>query len=561
MAPRTPALELAVTLACILLWSGTLSAQDQTGLVHVTIATTLGDITAEIYVDRAPVTAANFLDYVDDGVFDGGTFYRSVRPDNQPNDSVRIEVIQAGPDPSMRPRLRPAIPLERTNVTGLSHLDGALSMARGGPDSARSSFFICIGEQAALDFGGNRNLDGQGFAVFGRVTSGMDIVRRIQMSEVDAQRLVEPVLMTSIRRVRSRPSTRTLARIQARLDSLAENTAIPGVTLGLAFADGTSVGLASGWADTIADRPMRPDDRMLQGSVGKTYFGAVALQLVAEGRLDLDARLIDYLGDEAWLDRVPNSAEVTVRQLMSHTSGIVRYEFNPAFLQDLVSDPMRTFTPMDRLAYLFDVEPPFEAGEGWEYSDTNFILVAMLIERITGSTAYGEIRRRVLDPLRLGETAPSDRPEVPGLANGYAGANNPFGAFDATIEDGRLAFNPQFEWGGGGFASTAEDLALWVRHIHEGRAFDASLLGQARTGTPAPLGPEATYGLGVIMMRLPTGTAWGHSGFMPGYRTEAYYFPERGIGVALQINTSDGSALPESPLRILDGIVELLASS
>jgi len=91
--------------------------------------------------------------------------------------------------------------LERTSLTGLSHVDGALSMARGAPDSARSSFFICIGDQPSLDFGGNRNLDGQGFAVFGRVTVGMEVVRRIQIGEAVAQRLVEPVPIDSIWRM------------------------------------------------------------------------------------------------------------------------------------------------------------------------------------------------------------------------------------------------------------------------------------------------------------------------------------------------------------------------
>ena len=210
MLLQAPAWSVSA-VALLVVWSlgapcdGT--AQTGADVVTVTIATTYGDITAEIYVERAPLTAENFLRYVDDRVFDDGTFYRSVRLDNQPNDSVRIEVIQAGPDRSEGDRRRPPIPLERTSLTGLSHFDGALSMARGGPDSARSSFFICIGDQPALDFGGNRNLDGQGFAVFGRVTSGMDVVRRIQMGEVEAQRLIEPVVITSIRR-RQSPRTR-----------------------------------------------------------------------------------------------------------------------------------------------------------------------------------------------------------------------------------------------------------------------------------------------------------------------------------------------------------------
>ena len=170
-------------------------------IVVVRIETAKGDITAEIYVDAAPVTAENFLAYLADGLFDRGRFYRSVRMDNQPNDSVRIEVIQAGVDRSMRARLRAAIPLERTRDTGLSHVDGALSMARGGPDSARASFFICINDQPSLDFGGHRNPDGQGFAVFGQVVDGMDVVRDIQTGTVDGQQLVESVVIERVRRV------------------------------------------------------------------------------------------------------------------------------------------------------------------------------------------------------------------------------------------------------------------------------------------------------------------------------------------------------------------------
>lgn len=176
----------------------------------VVIETSKGDITAEVYVERAPRSAANFLEYVDDRVFDGGSFFRSVRTDNQPNDSVRIEVIQGGPDgASVQDRLRPPIALERTRDTGLRHVDGALSMARGGPDTGRSQFFVCIGDQPSLDFGGHRNLDGQGFAVFGRVMEGMDVVRAIQAGAVEAQRLVEPIQIERIRRAgRTMPAGR-----------------------------------------------------------------------------------------------------------------------------------------------------------------------------------------------------------------------------------------------------------------------------------------------------------------------------------------------------------------
>jgi D-alanyl-D-alanine carboxypeptidase len=349
------------------------------------------------------------------------------------------------------------------------------------------------------------------------------------------------------------------ATLQTRLDSLLEATDIPGVTLGVALADGSHFGIAAGQSDTASHRPMRSDDRMLQGSVGKTYFGAVALQLLAEGVVNLDAPVSTYLGELPWFGRIPNSGDVTVRQLMNHTSGIVRYEFNPAFLEDLTADPMRTFTPEQRLAYLFDAEAPFAAGQGWDYSDTNYILVAMIVESVTGNAAYDEIQTRLLDPLALRNTVPSDRPDVPGLVQGYAGPENDFGGFDEMVVNGRLAINPQFEWGGGGFASTTEDLARWVRDIHEGRAFNPVLLDQVRTGVEAPLGPEGQYGLGVIMMELPVGTAWGHSGFMPGYRTEMYYFPEYEFGLALQINTSDGAAIGGPLGRVVNDLADVVA--
>lgn len=167
-------------------------------VVSVRIETSLGPMEAELYPDRAPVTVENFLRYVEAGLYDGGRFFRTVHDDNQPNDSIRIEVIQGGMNRERRSERFPAIALERTSVTGLSHLDGTLSMARAGPDTAGSDFFICIGDQPELDFGGARNPDGQGFAAFGQVTSGMDVVRAIQAQPANGQRLVEPVRILSM---------------------------------------------------------------------------------------------------------------------------------------------------------------------------------------------------------------------------------------------------------------------------------------------------------------------------------------------------------------------------
>ena len=158
-------------------------AQTPTAPVIVIFETELGNITMEIDVARAPISAANFLKYVDGKLYDDGQFIRSVRPDNTLRHDVEIQVVQFWINPSRNSERLPPIPLERTSVTGLKHVDGALSMARGGPDSARDSFSIMVGDQPTLDFGGARNADGQGFAVFGRVTGGMDVVKKIHASK------------------------------------------------------------------------------------------------------------------------------------------------------------------------------------------------------------------------------------------------------------------------------------------------------------------------------------------------------------------------------------------
>jgi len=169
--------------------------------VHVRLTTDLGDIDLEIDLARAPATAANFLRYVAAGRYDGGRFHRTVRPDTETRKDVPIEVVQAGVAPGQEDRDFPPIALERTRETGLSHVDGAISMARGGPDTATSDFFLCLGDQPSLDFGGRRNPDGQGFAVFGRVIAGMDAVRKIQQAPAKGQSLDPPVLIRSARRL------------------------------------------------------------------------------------------------------------------------------------------------------------------------------------------------------------------------------------------------------------------------------------------------------------------------------------------------------------------------
>lgn len=178
----------------------TLGQETKEGLTTVIISTELGDIEVELNAKAAPKTVENFLRYVDAKMYDGGRFHRTVKLDNQPDNKIKIEVIQAGTAPERTKDDFPPIKLEHTSETKLSHVDGAISMARDGPDTATSDFFICIGEQKELDFGGKRNLDGQGFAAFGRVTKGMEVVKKIQSSPEREQMLSPSIKITSVRR-------------------------------------------------------------------------------------------------------------------------------------------------------------------------------------------------------------------------------------------------------------------------------------------------------------------------------------------------------------------------
>ena len=167
----------------------------------VEITTTLGTIKLEIFKDKAPITANYFLENVNNNVFKDACFYRVVRMDNQPNNDIKIEVIQGGLFFDSIVDQQPTIAHETTKETGILHTDGVISMARNQPGSASTEFFICIGDQPNLDFEGMRNPDGQGFAAFGKVIKGMDVVKLIQQQKDDEQMLVERIDILSITRV------------------------------------------------------------------------------------------------------------------------------------------------------------------------------------------------------------------------------------------------------------------------------------------------------------------------------------------------------------------------
>jgi D-alanyl-D-alanine carboxypeptidase len=342
-------------------------------------------------------------------------------------------------------------------------------------------------------------------------------------------------------------------RLQTALDEWRESIQAPGASLGVVQKDGSVVGLASGLADKTGSRRLLPSQLMMAGSTGKTFFATLALQLIEAGQLDLNAPVAKYLGDRPWFSRLPNAKDITVRHLMTHTSGLVRYEMNPKFTADLRAQPDKVWTPDEEVAYLLDATPPFAAGQGWDYSDTNYIVLGMILEKLTRTKAYDEIARRFLNPLKLTEVAPTRSRRTAGLVNGYAGLKDPLGLPDEVNPGGVFVINPQFEWAGGGFATSARQLARWGHALYTAQAISPKMRDlMIAEAVPARLGPETRYGLGVIVRTTtPVGRTWGHSGFFPGYITELVHLPDRGLTLAVQINTSSPARGGRSALRFI----------
>lgn len=348
------------------------------------------------------------------------------------------------------------------------------------------------------------------------------------------------------------------AALQKLVDSLRIAGNFPGLSVAVSNSKET-FSFVSGYADKEKNIPLKTTDRLLQGSVGKTYVAAIALRLIKEEKISLDEKVSVYLGHYNWYNRIPNAAAITVRMLMNHTSGVMRYEFKEQFTKDLTADPARSWKPEDLLQYILEEKASFPAGEGWEYSDSNFILLGMIIEKVTGKKYYELLQQEILSPFGLHHTLPSDNRKLPGLIQGYAGEQNPFGGKDKVIgEDGLFIINPQFEWTGGGIYSATADLARWGKLLYEGKIADTALMLSA--AVPAKLGRDVQYGLGVIIRPTALGNAYGHSGFFPGYLTEMYYFPQHRLCVAVQANSSDFKNLKGSVLRCLLEIAKTAVS-
>ncbi|GAB4252439.1 MAG: serine hydrolase domain-containing protein [Ekhidna sp.] len=335
-------------------------------------------------------------------------------------------------------------------------------------------------------------------------------------------------------------------KLKAKIDSICNTSGYPGLVFSFIDKDGNVNAFASGYADKENNVRMTPQHKLHGGSTGKTIVPGVLMQLIAEGKVALDDKVSKYLGANDWFDQLANSQDITVRHLMQHSSGIVRYEFKEEFLNDLKKNPNKKWKPEELLAYVLGDAPPFEAGEGFTYSDTNYILLGMIIEKVTGNTFYDEARNRIIEPLGIASFSETNKKAISNMAQGYyeEGSEYALGFKSPFLVDGKAQNNMQFEWTGGGYAYENADYARLLKALYEGEVFDMELLRDDFFGYIAAEEIGGQYGLGVIQYQFPNlGEFIGHSGFFPGYNTAGFYHPETGQAFTMQINSTQGNHL------------------
>lgn len=339
--------------------------------------------------------------------------------------------------------------------------------------------------------------------------------------------------------------------LESRLEAVLEDQAHlaeAGIAVAVIAGEDSWAG-AAGIADRAAGREMTPDTTFAIGSITKSMVAAAVLLLAEDGLVDLDTRIADYL--PADLSEIANDA--TVREVLGHHSGIGEHTRQP-FFEDVVADPDRTWSNREALAY---VEPStFPAGEGWAYSNTNYILLDILIEEVTGEATGDVIRERLLEPHGLDRISyqATDPPPEP-TAVGYTDLDND-GAADAVEGGGLLPTRALATAAGaaGGVAADAPSVARWADLLYGGEVLEPSSL-EAMLDFSGSHGPP--YGLGTEQVRMsPDVLGVGHTGGIPGFQSAVVHVPTVDVTVAMLTN-GDFSA-PLDPMSIVRTFVQAL---
>lgn len=335
----------------------------------------------------------------------------------------------------------------------------------------------------------------------------------------------------------------------------------PGGTAAFTLPDGSSGSVAVGLRDQERGFPMESVSRMPAGSIGKTFVAALTLALVGEGKVSLDDHLSKWLGDEVWFSRLPNAADIRIRDLLNHGAGISDHVESQGFaelaMDQVQTHPRVAIEPVALINLVLDQPPLFPAGKGYAYTDTGYILLQLVIEKAGGFQLGEEVMRRFVYPLQLNSTAPADGVLHAGLAQGYVNQEFLPGLPSTTLDNGVLRWNPMSEWAGGGFISTSLDLAHWLTGLFQGSADLSEVAAMMISPANVNTYPEGfAYGLGISITKSQWGRVWYHQGVYPGYRSYAAWFPDCKIGFALQVNTDRIGSEESGELgRALAGVV------
>ncbi len=361
--------------------------------------------------------------------------------------------------------------------------------------------------------------------------------------------LSQTSLAFQIQKIDDEEFARIVQKVQAKLNESNASAKFPGASVGFILPDGRTASVSSGVSDLQTKTLLKPTDKMPAGSIGKTFVAAATLQLVQEGKLNLDEKIERLLGREKWFAQLPNAKDITLRMLLNHTSGVPNHVDDKNFLKALFKNSEKDIRYEELIAYILNKKPLFSAGNGFSYADTNYILIGMIVEKATGKTLYDEITERILMPLKLSQTVPSNKNLLPQMANGYF-QNKPI------IVNGKFAVNPQWEWAGGGFASTPENLARWAQALYAGDVLWKNFLEEMLKGVKTNEGTE--YGLGVEIARGKFGKSYGHDGEFPGYLSDMRYFPQQKIAVAVQVNSDENPETNKFMASAVDNFAQII---
>lgn len=362
------------------------------------------------------------------------------------------------------------------------------------------------------------------------------------------------------------------AAMQTALDAQKAKHGFPGASAAILLPDGSMLEAATGFADVEKSIAMKPGHRMPMGSIGKTFIAAAILALVQDGVLRLDDKVHTYLGDRPWYPTWPNADAITVRMLLNHSTG-APYDYidRPDLLAKLKQtiDERTTLAALgvthdDYAAALSGAAAEFLAGEGFHYTDVNYVLAAMVAETAAGASIEAQVRKGFLKPFQL-SSIEAQRKTMAGVAPGYLpeAVAQQFGGLPLkSANDDGFVYDPEFEWGGGGYVGVAGDLARWGKLYFSGAAMKGSYLAEMHASRRAEavdaLGAE--YGLALQFIKDPKfGDRLFHGGYMLGYIAKTEYLPRYDLAVSLMINTVD-LAYAEIHQSLLDLAVAAVAS-